>query len=409
MSQLGRIGGALLAGNLLRNGTDLAFENTLLYLNVNSKYIGINSNGPSSDLTIGTALDNGGTGTSSLRTVNLVATSTNIGNFVIGTNTIQHLTGSITVQPNQSSNPTIVTPGLSTANLYFYGNTLSDTVTNDTVNISPNGTGAINFANDAGSVQVTVNAGLHATGNITWDGNITLGDASTDRITFAAEVNSDILPTVNNSLITPVSQPLTAQDGSVFVANDGVTVLYSNPQAPYYQTTYLWDLGSSSLLWNNLYTRTLTAVSGTPSIVTATNNTIGNFSITGNNISNANNDISYTTTGTGQVKFNTWPYIQGSNIVNPNQLNFNLNSTANGYVKFAGSNGFVLPTGTTSGATNGRPLRPEEGTTRWNSTASYIEIYSSTLGWIPVYGTASNATINDVTDLSTLYTIVFGY
>ena len=51
--------------------------------------------------------------------------------------------------------------------------------------------GNINFANDSGNVAVTVNGSLHATGNITFDGNIQLGDQTTDRITFVAEVNSD--------------------------------------------------------------------------------------------------------------------------------------------------------------------------------------------------------------------------
>ena len=105
MSQMGRIGGALLAQDLLRNGTDLAFETSLLYLNVTGKYVGINTQGPSSDLTIGTVKNNGATTTSTIRTTNLIVpTTSTIGNFTIGTNTIQHLTGGITIDP--SSGPT---------------------------------------------------------------------------------------------------------------------------------------------------------------------------------------------------------------------------------------------------------------------------------------------------------------
>ena len=47
MPQLGRITGPLLEANLLRNGVDLAFETTLLYIDVNDDSIGINKN-PSS-------------------------------------------------------------------------------------------------------------------------------------------------------------------------------------------------------------------------------------------------------------------------------------------------------------------------------------------------------------------------
>jgi len=364
---MGRIGGALLAHNLLRNGTDLAFDNRLLYLNVTNNFIGINTQGPSSDLTIGTQLNNGGTGTSSIQTVNLVATNTTIGNFTIGTNTIQQLTSGITIQPNQTSNPTIVTPGLSTANLYFSGNTLRNTVTNDSINFTPNGTGNIILSN-SGTVQVTVNASLHATGNITFDGNVTLGDQSTDTITFAAEVNSNLLPS----------------------------------------TTASYNLGSSSLLWRTVYTNNFTASTGQTAPITASTANIGNFSLTGNSIGNSTGDVTFTPTGTGQVKFNNWRYINANTIVSPTSGSFDINSSANGYVKFKGTNGLVIPVGTTSGPTDGRPASPVQGMTRWNSTLNYVEIYNGTV-WLPAYGNNSNATTQDVNDYSTLYSIVFGY
>jgi len=153
--ELGRISGPLLADNLKRNGQNLAFDTSLLYFDVNNNYVGINSLGGSSALTIGTVKNDNSVGTSTLNTVNLIGTTTNIGNFTISANTIQHLTGGITISPNQSSNPTIVTPGLSTSNLYLSGNTYTTTVTNDSLNFTANGTGVINFAN-SGTVQVTL-------------------------------------------------------------------------------------------------------------------------------------------------------------------------------------------------------------------------------------------------------------
>ena len=406
MSQMGRIGGALLAQDLLRNSTDLAFETSLLYLNVTGKYVGINTQGPSSDLTIGTVKNNGAATTSTIRTTNLiVSTTATIGNFTIGTNTIQHLTSSITVTP--ASSGTSVTPGLSTSNLYLYGNTVSNTVTNASTNITPNGTGQIYLANGAGNVEVTVNAGLHATGNITWNGDITLGNASTDDITFAARVNSDLLPQVLSSLITPISEQLLAETLDLFITEDSQN-LFTDPAAPYYTTTYLYNLGSNSLQWNNVYANTLSSVSnGVTSAISATNANIGNFNLTGNTLVNANNDITFAPTGTGEVKFNNWKYINGSNIINPTTTSFNIGSTGNGYVKFSGA-AFVIPVGTTSGILDGQPVNPESGTTRWNTDLQYIEIYTGT-AWIPAYGTASNATITDVDDFSTLYSVVFGF
>ena len=46
------------------------------------------------------------------------------------------------------------------------------------------------------SVQST---GISVTGNITASGNITMGDAATDNITFNADVNSDMIPNTHNS------------------------------------------------------------------------------------------------------------------------------------------------------------------------------------------------------------------
>ena len=437
MSQEGRIGGPLLAQNLLRNGTDLAFETSLLYLNVASGYLGVNTQGPSSELTIGTVKNNGATTNSKIGTVNLrVDTTANISNFTIGTNTIQHLTSSITITP--ASSGTTITPGLSTNNLYLYGNNYTNTVTNNSINISPNGTGQINLANANGSVDVTVNAGLHAIGNITWDGNITLGNAVTDTITFAAEVNSDILPQVLTSLITPVTQQILTEALDLFITEDAQP-LFTDPAAPYTATTYLYNLGSNSLQWNNIYATTLTSVSsGVTSAIRATNINIGNFFLNKNTISNTNNDINFAPTGSGRVTFNDWQYITGSTIntgVNtllPTRLlsqnstlfigmddeallfnkvsflsPFTLASTGNGYVKLAGKTGFVLPVGATTGPTK-RPVKPATATTRWNTELQYIEIYDGTT-WIPAYGVQTNATLTDINDFSTLYSIVFGY
>jgi hypothetical protein len=512
MSQEGRIGGPLLAQNLLRNGTDLSFETSLLYFNVGSQYLGINTQGPGSDLTIGTVKNNGGTTNGKIGTVNLlVDTTANIGNFAIGTSTIQHLTSSITITP--ASSGTSIMPRLSTSSLYSYGNIVTTTVTNDNINFTPNSSlvttgsvqnqagldnatglftggfsganvlgrvvigwkvvgqptwtvtaidsgaqtitisggmflagssyqftglssGDINFANGNGNVTVDVNAGLHATGNITWDGNITLGNQTTDTITFAAEVKSDILPQVLTSLITPVTEQILTEALDLFITEDA-QALFTDPAAPYIATTYLYNLGSNSLKWKNIYATTLnSAASGVSSAISASNISIGNFILNSNNISNANNDISFSTTGTGQVKFNAWPYINGSiitggaqtkiNILSQNSplfigiddenllftktttiSAFNISSTGNGYVKITGTTGLVLPVGTTTGP-GSRPLNPETGATRWNSIVQYVEIYSGS-AWIPAYGTAANATATDVDDVSTLYSIVFGY
>ena len=76
---IGRISGSVLKSNLTRNGTDLAFETDLLYLDVTNSRIGIGTSSPSTTLDVdgtitGTTVTGGtltasGTGTSALLTL----------------------------------------------------------------------------------------------------------------------------------------------------------------------------------------------------------------------------------------------------------------------------------------------------------------------------------------------------
>ena len=106
--------------------------------------------------------------------------------------------------------------------------------------------GGVGIAKDViigGSVNVHGN--LHANGNISSDGDLTLGDAGTDSVTFAADVNSHIIPNTDNT----------------------------------------FDLGSSSQEWRNLYidgTATIDAIQADETITVAgttqsTSNTSGSI------------------------------------------------------------------------------------------------------------------------------------
>jgi hypothetical protein len=272
---LGRISGPLLADNLLRNGVDLAFETQLLYIDVKNKRIGVKYGSPTVELFI-----NNTTNTTNLRVPYVSA----IGDFVISTNQIQHSTGSITIQPNQSSNPTVTTPGLSTANLYLYGNTISSLYISTNVStalitqdghifVANDGTSVlytnvpelvvgasnINFtAQAAGDINLTgnttVTGDLHATGNITWDGNLQFGDnLSQDTVTFGAEIASNIIPNTNN----------------------------------------VWNLGQSALRWSTIYANTANSTS-----ITTINLAATNFTGSGTNALNGNVIIGATDSNT---------------------------------------------------------------------------------------------------------------
>jgi len=376
--ELGRISGPLLADNLLRNGADLAFDDKVLYLDVTNGRVGFNTFAPTVELTVPTTA----------QTTNLIVdTQTNIGNFTVTTNNIQHITSGITLQPDQASNPNFVTPGLSTANLYFNSNILTNTVTNNPINIAPVGSGQVKL-----NSNTLVNGSLHAVGNITFDGNIQLGNETTDRITFASKVNSNILPAPASIVYN-----LLTQRGTLFTGFDDELLLI--------RQQYLYNLGSSSLKWNTLYANQLSSLSVKTSTITVSSVTAGGTTFGSNTIDNTSNNIRFSTLGTGLVKFNGVSWISDNDIQNKITGALTLASTTNGYIKFAGNKGVVISVGTDSD----RPQSPQQGATRYNTQQQYIEAYSNSLGWIPAYGVASNATVAQVSDLSTLYSIVFGF
>ena len=76
----------------------------------------------------------------------------------------------------------------------------------NTTDSTSNGTGSIITAGGVGIAKnvtiggsVNVHGNLHANGNITSDGDLPLGDAATDSVTFAADVNSHIIPNTNDT------------------------------------------------------------------------------------------------------------------------------------------------------------------------------------------------------------------
>ena len=185
MAQVGRISGPLLFANLERNGIDLAFRNNLstaqlLYLDVNSGLISVNTDTPINELTID--------GIS--KTNNLLSTTAKIANFNISNNNIDISAGDIFVNANRIIN----IPTLRNTEIQINDNTISSYNTNSNIDLSANGTGTVEALADT-----NVTGNVHATGNITADGSLTFGDGDTDDIVLGAEIASDIIPDQNNT------------------------------------------------------------------------------------------------------------------------------------------------------------------------------------------------------------------
>jgi len=212
MSQIGRIGGPVLSADLLRDGSDLAFETDLLYLSVTDLSnplktvgLGINNNSPSQKLQI--------TGTSHFAKsdplfptdwiidtqadlADLVFLTYKIQNPLTNTNPTFGTTGQIFIQPDQSVDPRIITNEIRTAKLKLVNSSISTLLADDNIEITANGTGQVEFYTS----NVNINGNLSVTGNLQWDGStITIGSDDTDRVIFNADINSDITPDINNT------------------------------------------------------------------------------------------------------------------------------------------------------------------------------------------------------------------
>lgn len=181
---IGKISGPLLKENLIREGIDLAFETDLLYLDVNNRRIGIKTSSPTHDLTV-----NGTTRTNTLE----VLDSANIGDLVLDNNQIYSTTGTLNLSPTIGGQ-VVYQSKLLVDDIQIEGNQIATVNSNADLNFTTSGTGKINL-----NANTEVLGNLHATGTITADGNLTLGDGNTDNITFNADIASNIIPDIDNA------------------------------------------------------------------------------------------------------------------------------------------------------------------------------------------------------------------
>jgi hypothetical protein len=270
MSQVGRISGPLLFANLERNGIDLAFRNNLsttqlLYLDVSNGRIGVNKSAPQYELDVA----------GDIKSTNLIAdTSAEIGILQFNSNNINNPVGSI----NISAADNINISALSTDNIQIDDNTISSYRSNSDIDLVPNGTGRVivGAADSTGDIALNVQGNLHATGNISYEGNITFGDnINQDTVTFAADINSNIVPDQHNTYdfgssnkrwllleaqsingiifnatsITADGSPLAQRTGNIFyVAENGDdTNVGDHPNGPFKTLKHALSVADASL------------------------------------------------------------------------------------------------------------------------------------------------------------------
>jgi len=301
------------------------------------------------------------------------------GNFV--QNTFYYFTGNVVV-----SSGTITSPGLTTDNLELNTNLIQSTTTDTDIDLYPTGIGKINL--NPGT-DVYINANLHVTGNLTFDGDITLGNENTDNIVFASDVNSDIIPSIYPS------SALTDELGDIFITEDETNTLVDAPD---------FNLGSNTQQWKTIFSNVTDA--GYVSADSTTVNSIytGNLLISGSTFSNtiSANPINLTPNGSGQVTFNGVNFFDHNSIINNTNSALTIASTRYGYVKFGGTAGISIPVGTT----DNRPT-PVTGYIRYNTVLGAAEIYNG-VDWIPAIGLSPVLTLDEVYNVMDEWTLILG-
>jgi hypothetical protein len=131
-----------------------------------------------------------------------------------------------------------------------------------------------------------------------------------------------------------------------------------------------------------------------------------NMDLNGSTITSitADSDLNLTATGTGGVRLGNLRIYNNSvtNVVSGAVTEFT--STGTGYVKFAGTNGVVIPSG--NGSLD-RPLTTEIGMTRFNTTGQLVEVFDG-VTWTSVAGASGGVTTIEANSLGIASALIFG-
>jgi hypothetical protein len=371
VAQLGRISGPLLADNLVRDGINLSFRNKssdadLLLLEVTDLKIGIKTDIPAFTLDINSDAQSDNT------IVSDQATFTNIV-FQLGS-TVTSVLGAINVLP-ASPNPTVIFDRFGTADLslnpliYFDGNSIQS-YNNANIIFNAHGTGTIELQTDTEIIEnnlttpaLSVNGNVGIRGNLFTAKNITIGDSPLDIVVIQTGLIQDLNPGVGFS---PNIGAINKRWSQAYI-NDWSTIETIRPFSAFVGTNMF--IGGLSNQLKALIPNDDFLLSPDTGITT-----IEQFRFEESTITNLNNTTPIT-----------------------------LSATGNGYFRFAGSNGVVIPSGTNSE----RPLTPELGDTRWNTEIGYLECFDGNI-WVVSTGGGEVIDTTDMQDLSYIYTLMLG-
>jgi len=245
--------------------------------------------------------------------------------------------------------------------LRISSNSIITTTTNTDIVVAPNGVGEIELqanTNVTGNLAVTGN--ITADGNITIGGNITLGDSTADNLFINASIQSSLIPA----------------------------------------TTNLYDLGSADKKWNNLHVTNFFTT-----IIELSALNIGNITLNNNEISTtAGQDLYIDGDGTGGVRLGNFRIVDNivTNVAS-NAVSI-IQQSGTGYLKIAGTNGFVPPVGNDAQRPSAYAVL---GMTRYNTVSRALEVWDGS-SWASPAGSSGSVTLNQAEDVAIQIALTLG-
>ena len=335
---IGRISGSVLKSNLTRNGTDLAFETNLLYLDVTNSRVGIGTSEPTTTLQV-----NGTTTTAGLTAngaINIDGTGTsNIDNVIIGANTAAAITGT-TIAGTTS--------------------TLTNTSTDDSLLIT-----TTEDSSTAGPV-ITLKRNSSSPADADYLGQIKFkGENDADQEVVYAKMTGKILDASDGT-----------EDGIIEFAHKkaGSNVITARFRSDSFQL-----LNDTTLVVRNI-TYPLADGSAGQFMTTDGSGNLSFATVSTNSISQLNSNVTVTDSGTGAITVAA----DGGTIIT---MNATTALDASGV-----TNAIRLPNGTTAQRPSGAV-----GEIRYNSSTDAIEGYTTAGGWAQLGATTSTAENTDDT------------
>jgi len=297
------------------------------------------------------------------------------GNITVSSpSTISVSSGNISINIPGSDPVSNFTGAIQTSGLSIEGN-LIEGFSNQNIRFNPNGAGFINLessTNVTGNLAVSGNTIL--TGDLAFLGTITIGDQTIDTVTVNTDFTQSIIPGDD------LTYALGADPGD------------SSPR----RWAQVYSPG-----WQNISTGAWPGSGIFPLTVTISDQTSLNGVTNKISTIQSNEDILLNPdTGITYIESTKW---EGNYLTNLANTPLIFTGLGRNYVRYDGTNGLLIPSGTDAE----RRSTPELGETRWNTDQGYLECWDGS-NWVISIGAGPTVGVADMEDYSNVWTLILG-